>query len=305
LALGQVYLLMADLEVARRHLEKAVALFEGAAGAAAAPGRATDLMVCTQTMLAWVLWALGLPEQALVLSSRALERAQMLDAPATWDFALAVAGALFALLRADAASAQPYATALLGRTQDKAFSPYRPLGLLVEGLGKVEQGLWADGLAQMRSALALWQAAGVTLGSIVVMLAWVRALRRANANEEALGVVEEALLVVEQTGLRFGEPELWRHKGELLLARGSAPAHAEQCLETAVTLAQARLARGWELRATVSLCRLWQAQGRPHDAWTRLSALYGQFGEGLGTPDLQAARSLLNDLAAENQLRLS
>ena len=89
------------------------------------------------------------------------------------------------------------------------------------------------------------------------------ALARAGRVEEGLETLEEALEQVERTGERFNEAELHRLKGELLLQRGApgGEAEAEACFQKAIAVARGQEARSWELRATVSLARLWQRTG--------------------------------------------
>jgi len=108
---------------------------------------------------------------------------------------------------------------------------------------------------------------------------------------------------VEQTDERHWEAELYRLKGELLLMQGhdaeaEASLHqAESCFQHAVEVARRQSAKSWELRATVSLCRLWQVQGRMDEARQMLAEVYGWFTEGFDTPDLQEAKALLEELS--------
>jgi len=116
-------------------------------------------------------------------------------------------------------------------------------------------------------------------------------------------VLDEALAQVEETGERYCEAELRRLKGELLLMHGDdaeaeANQHqAESCFQRAIEVARRQSARSWELRATTSLCRLWQKQGKQGKARQVLAEIYGWFTEGFDTPDLRDARSLLEELS--------
>jgi predicted ATPase len=100
---------------------------------------------------------------------------------------------------------------------------------------------------------------------------------------------------VEQTDERHREAELYRLKGELLPTQGDET-EAEASLHKAVEVARRQQAKSWELRATVSLCRLWQEQGKLEEARQRLAEIYDWFTEGFDTPDLQEARTLLDEL---------
>src|SRR5262249_6248517 len=96
---------------------------------------------------------------------------------------------------------------------------------------------------------------------------------------------------------RCHEAELYRLKGELLLAESAAEAAAEDCLRQAIETARRQQSRAWELRATMSLARLWQRQGRCDEARTTLAAVYGTYTEGFRTPSPAAATALLDGLA--------
>jgi predicted ATPase len=114
---------------------------------------------------------------------------------------------------------------------------------------------------------------------------------------EGLAVLAKALTDVEETGIRFSEPELRRLKGEFLLALDPEhPAEVEACFRQAVAISRRHQARSLELRATMSLARLWQRQGR-----AALAAVYGTFTEGFTTPDLVDAAALLNSLAGRDE----
>jgi predicted ATPase len=111
-------------------------------------------------------------------------------------------------------------------------------------------------------------------------------------------VLAEALTVVDKNGECFHEAELYRLKGELLGQKAKTKAEAEECFRKAVAIARRQGTRAWELRATTSLARLWQSQGKQHEARNTLSEIYGWFTEGFDTADLKDAKALLEELAA-------
>jgi predicted ATPase len=110
-------------------------------------------------------------------------------------------------------------------------------------------------------------------------------------------VLTEALTVVDTTGARWYEPELYRLKGELLLQQSSDhQAEAETCFHQAMTIARSQQAKSFELKAATSLARLWQQQGKREEARQLRGAVYGWFTEGFDTADLQDAKALLDAL---------
>ena len=115
--------------------------------------------------------------------------------------------------------------------------------------------------------------------------------------EEGLAALEEALQSLDTTGTRKSEAELYGLKGELLWRAGNRAAEAEACLRHALTIAPRQQAKSWELRAALSLCRLWQQQGKRTKAHGLLAPIYGWFTEGFATADLQEAKALLEELS--------
>ncbi|MFL5801681.1 MAG: hypothetical protein ACJ8CR_08050, partial [Roseiflexaceae bacterium] len=127
--------------------------------------------------------------------------------------------------------------------------------------------------------------------------------------EAGLRVLAEALAQVEKTEERFWEAEIYRLKGELLLkvkdaghsrstAEGMQDAESpEGCFLKAIEIARRQEGKALELRATVSLCRLWQQQGKKDEARHMLAGIYGFFTEGFDTIDLQQAKALLQELS--------
>ena len=106
----------------------------------------------------------------------------------------------------------------------------------------------------------------------------------------------EALAVVDKTGERLWAAELYRLQGELTLAQSSVQKEAEECFWKAIEIARRQQAKSWELRAAMSLSRLWQHQGRQQEAHELLAEIYGWFTEGFDTADLQEAKELLEHL---------
>jgi predicted ATPase len=115
--------------------------------------------------------------------------------------------------------------------------------------------------------------------------------------EEGLNVLAEALAFVRSSNERYYEAEIYRLKGELLLMQGGDETEAEASFHKAIEVARRQSAKSWELRATVSLCRLWQKQGRRDEARQMLAEIYGWFTEGFDTPDLKEAQALLEELS--------
>jgi predicted ATPase len=157
---------------------------------------------------------------------------------------------------------------------------------------------WAR--AMQGQGLAAWQTTGARGGG-PVFLAWLaETYGKGGQAEEGLRVLAEALALVNAGGERRHEAELYRLKGELLLYAEcgvhQAALSAEECFQQALTVARHQQAKSLELRAAMSLSRLWQQQGKRAEAYRLLADVYGWFTEGFDTADLQDAKALLEEL---------
>jgi predicted ATPase len=115
---------------------------------------------------------------------------------------------------------------------------------------------------------------------------------------DGLEALAEALATVAQSAVRWWEAELYRLKGELLLQDpGGHPGEADACFRRALDIARRQEAKSSELRAAMSLSRLWQHEGKRDESRELLATIYGWFTEGFDTTDLQEAKALLEALA--------
>ena len=169
----------------------------------------------------------------------------------------------------------------------------------------------------MHQGLAAFQAIGAQLSRTAFLALLAESYGKSGQAEEGLGVLAEALAAADKTGERLYEAEIHRLKGELTLrlnAGGRTPQtgpnsrtpnpravaqEAEAYFLKAIEVAREQQAKSLELRATISLSRLWRQQRRMADAWALLSETYGWFTEGFDTVDLKEAKSLLQELAQE------
>ena len=150
----------------------------------------------------------------------------------------------------------------------------------------------------MRQGLAAWHATGAKVIRPYGLALLAAASAQMDQREEGLTLLAQALAVINDTGERRWEAELYRLTGELLLARATGQdTEAETCFRQALDIARRQQAKSWELRAAMSLARLWQRQGKRDAARQVLAEVYGWFTEGFDTADLQEARALLAALS--------
>jgi predicted ATPase len=155
-------------------------------------------------------------------------------------------------------------------------------------------------MAQLQQGIAAFRATGAELLGSYFLALLAEAHGKVGQTEEGLTVLAEALTIANKTGERFYEAELYRLKGELLLAQEGPKGKTEEvetCFLKAIAVARHQQAKSLELRAATSLARLWQRQGKQKEAHELLSVIYGWFTDGFDTKDLQDAKVLLGELS--------
>ena len=172
------------------------------------------------------------------------------------------------------------------------FPQWLAMGRMVQGWALAEQGQREAGTLQIRQGLADWRATGARLGLPAFLAPLIEQYLRLGQAEEGLSAVADGLEAVERHREHWWEPELHRLKGELLLLQGDE-AEAEASFQHAIQLARQQQAKPLELRAAMSLSRLWQRQDKREEARPLLAEVYGWFTDGFDTPDLKEAKALL------------
>jgi len=171
------------------------------------------------------------------------------------------------------------------------------LGPIMRGWALAMQGQGVEGLTQLRQGLDAYRATGAEFQRPHFLSMLAEVYRSLGQPEAGLTALSEALTLVEKTGERYYEAELHRLRGELLLQHAAPEvSHAETCFQRALDIARRQEAKSLELRAAMSLSRLWQQQGKRTEAYELLAPVYGWFTEGFDTADLQEAKALLEAL---------
>jgi predicted ATPase len=288
---------LGELVPARAHLEQALALAGSRQDRALTLRAGEDARVTCLGYMARVLWALDYPDQALTRSREMLTYAQALSHTYSLSRALYYAGGLHRLRR-EWSTAQERTAAALAITTEQGFGQSIGMLTLDRGWALAAQGQCEAGITQMHQGLATIRAAGQGVGWSQFLALPAEAYGKSGQAEEGLRLVAEALAHVDHTGERYYEAEVYRLKGDLLLQQAIPDAsQAEACFQQALAVARRQQARSWELRAALSLSRLWQQQGKRTEARELLAPIYSWFTEGFDTPDLQEARTLLDELA--------
>jgi predicted ATPase len=171
------------------------------------------------------------------------------------------------------------------------------LGRILQGWADAQRGEATTGIARIRDGLAADEATSARLQVPLYSVLLADALALAGKIEEGLATLDDALATAAVSGVRGWDAEIHRLRGELTARLPHPdPAKAEQSFRTAVAIAREQGTRGYELRAAVSLARLWREQGRREEARDLLAPVYGWFTEGFDTADLKEAKALLDEL---------
>jgi predicted ATPase len=295
--LGQTLAFLGEFSTAQVHLDQGITLYNPEQHRSLASLYGQDQGVICRSWAALALWCLGYPDQALRRSREALTLAQELAHPFSLAYAICFAG-MFCQLRREVQAAQERATAESALCAEQGFALYMARGMILRGWTMAEQRQGAEGLAQMRQGLASYQATGAAVFRPYYLAFLAEAYGKVGQTEAGLTALAEALAVVDNTRERYWEVEIHRLKGELLLALSAEKhAEAEACFHQALDIARRQQAKSLELRAAMSLSRLWLQQGKRDEARELLVPVYGWFTEGFDTADLQEAKVLLTELA--------
>jgi predicted ATPase len=304
-ALGATLLWQGEISLAREHLEQGIALYDPQQHRFLAFVYGMDIGMTCRIHTAWVLWLLGYPDQDLQRSHEAITLAQELSHPYSLSFALEFTADLHQFRR-EWRLAKERAEAAMALSAEQGFAMRLSRAAILRGLALAEQGHIEEGIAQMRQSLDAYRETGAKLGEPYFLALLAKAYGKVGQVEEGLSVVAEALAAVDKAGERFYEAELYRLRGELTLQQANQKSkitdpdpqcEAEACFLKAIEIAQKQQAKSLELRATTSLARLWQQQGKKQEAHEMLSEIYNWFTEGFDTADLREAKVLLAELA--------
>ncbi len=293
--LGVVTFYMGQFETARAHLERVVASYEPDRHHLSFLAlRGMDPGPSSLAYLACCLWSLGYPDRAQQVSRDALTMARALGHPFSLADVVCYAGCLHSAMRRDVGALKETADELIRLSAESvpvwSATSTGFLGQAMVMLGGVEEG--AD---LIRAGIESSMAKDILLNLSGTLSALAQAQAEEGSPIESQRTLAEAQAFVEETGERHWEAELHRLQGMNLLALGDEDA-AKASFHQAIAIAREQRARSWELRATTSLCRLWQEQGNIRQARQLLGEIYDWFSEGHDTVDLREAKALLDEL---------
>jgi predicted ATPase len=282
----------------RAHLDQAMALYEPTVHRPLATRFGQDVGVAILSFRSLALWVLGYPDRALLDTEHALRLAREIGQAPTLLFALEFHGSLLTLC-GNYVAALAFASELNALADEKASPYWKAGGMMIQGDALTLNGNAADGIPTLITGITAWRSTGSTAWLPMFLFGLARAYADLHQFDEAWRFVDEAMLVLEETDERWCEAEVNRVGGQIAL-QSPAPnrAKAEAYFERALAVARSQQAKSWELRATMSMARLWRDQGKRDEARDLLAPVYGWFTEGFDTLDLKEAKALLEELAA-------
>ena len=280
------------------HLERALTLDDPQMAGHAAAFAGQDISIHALTYASRALTVLGYTDKARARIGETFARAKMLHHAPSSAFAYSGAAVVYALTSETERLAK-VAEEMLALATEHKFPYWVAIGLIFQGHVQAESGNAAQGIRTMHEGLTAYENLGMRQLTPFFLCLYASAHLKAADVEGGMLVDTKALSLVDDTGERWCSAELHRLKGELLLA-GDKPraGEAEASLLRAIGIAQEQSARFLELRAAVSLARLWCEQGKLHEARNLLGSVYSWFTEGFDTVDLKDANALLNKLNA-------
>ena len=295
---GASLVLTGDIVESRAHYDQALALYDPAEHRPLATRFGQDVGVAALSYRSFPLWLLGHAEAALKDAEDAVKSAREIGQAATLMFALSLASVSH-ILCGKYATAIAQIDEVVALADEKAALFWKVQAMLARGMLFALTDKANDAVQVITSNVTALQAAGAT----VWLPMWLSYLASAYAQlgqyDDARRCMGEAMMVMETTKERWFEAEANRITGQIVLQSPEPDAaKAEVYFERALAVARQQQAKSWELRAAMSLARLWRDQGKVQQARELLAPVYGWFTEGFDTRDLKEAKALLEELAS-------
>jgi class 3 adenylate cyclase/predicted ATPase len=295
--LGVSLLFAGDILEARAHCDRAIALYDPVNHRPLVTTFGVDAGVTALCYRSVALWLLGYPAAALADADRALADAREIGHAATLMNALVFSPWTY-ILCGDYAAANAQSDEAVALADKKGALWWKAEGMVDQGVLLTLTGKASDALQMITSGIAALR----SMGSTTQMPRRLSYLARAHAglerSDDAWRCIAEAMTAVETTKEKWYEAHVHLTAGEIALTSPERDAtKAEAYFERALAVARDQQAKSWELRAAISMARLWRDQGKRPQARDLLAPIYGWFTEGFDTLDLKEAKALLDELA--------
>jgi predicted ATPase len=294
-AFANVLALSGNLVAGKEHYDRALAIYDPAEHRSLKTPSGRDVGVNLLSFRSSCVWQLGYPTACRRDTERAVKDAREIGRGNTLVYALGRAATSYIFCR-DYAAAHAQLDELIALADEGG----RAVGTVMRGWLFGVSGKAADAVRAIPSGMTSLRSTGATLYEPRYLWPLAIAYAELGQPDDARHCIEDAIDKVERSKEKWCEAEVHRIAGEIALKSQRPDAQrAEKYFEHALAVARQQQAKSWELRAAMSLARLWRDQGKPQQARELLAPVYGWFTEGFDTLDLKEAKALLAELADE------
>jgi class 3 adenylate cyclase/predicted ATPase len=296
--MGTSLLCTGGIAAGRAHLDQAIELYDPAEHRPLATRFGHDPGMATLCIRSLALWFLGYPEAAFADTARALKDAREIGQAATLMYALAWTSFTPSFC-GNYAAANAQTDEVVALADEKGALLWKAFGMMNQGCVLASTGKPSDAVHMITAGITAWRATGSTVFVPLHISYLARAYAELGQFDDAWRCIGEAMTAIETTKERWFEAEVHRMAGEIALkSREPDTAKAQGYFARALAVAREQQAKSWELRAAMSMARLWRNQGKLQQARELLAPVYGWFTEGFDTLDLKEAKTLLDELHA-------
>ena len=293
---GTSLLYTGDFIESRKHLGQVIELYDPAEHRSPAPPLGYDIRATALCFRSWSQWLLGFPDAGLADANQALKDARELGQAATLMFILAITTVTY-IFSGHYETAIKSSDELIAMADEKGAALWRAWGTMNRGRALALSGQAAEAVHTISSGMSASRSTGAGYLLPVSLSDLARAYADLNQFEDARRRIGESITTLEATKEKWFEAEATRIAGEITLKSPEPDAaKAQAYFERSLAIARGQRAKSWELRAAMSVARLWRDQGKPRQAFELLAPVYGWFTEGLDTADLKEASMLLKIL---------
>jgi class 3 adenylate cyclase/predicted ATPase len=286
-----------DIARGREHLDCAIKLYDPTDHRALAARFGQDARVAILCYRSWALWLLGYPDAALADAEHTLQDAREISQAATLMYALPNAS-LTHIWCGNYTRAEAFLEELGALADEKSAVFWKAYGTALRGGLSAVTGKAADAVREYISGITAMRSTGATFCMPLFLSHRAQAHAKLGKFDDAWRSIGESMRTVEATKERWAEAEVNRMAGEIaLMSPERDAARAQAYFDRALAVARKQQAKSWELRAAMSMARLWRDQGKRDEAHDLLAPVYGWFTEGFDTLDLRQAKALLDELA--------
>ena len=296
--MGHSRLLTGDLAESRAHYDRSLALCDRAELPLMTGFGGVEAKVSALCFRSQSLWMLGYPEASLADAVQAMDRSRAIGHAVTLINTLCLSGRTNVYC-GNYTTARAELTEGIALSGEKDAMFWKAQATASLGLVSALIGEPVDAVSMIDAGIAMWRSTGATASVPFFQSHLAKAHAMLGQFDEAQNHIDQAVATIESTGERVWAAEVRRLAGEVaLLSPRTEATLAQTHFEYALAVARQQQAKSWELRAAMSLARLWRDQGKVSEARELLAPVYGWFTEGFDTRDLKDAKALLEELAA-------